>query len=635
MPPKDGAPKPRNFRRTQGVGNNRGRGKDENGTSGSTNRRPRLGHKKLNGEVEHTISSTTTSEETQIDEEVCLICASKLDYVAVSECSHKVCYKCAFRGRALYGKRNCLICRTENSRLVFTENTDEQFSTFNSFQASDDKYGIDFTSNKIANATLALMKYTCSMKHENEYTPTEPDHDFGSASRFNEHLKSAHNRCICLTCASHNHLFPQELPILTPNKLRIHQSRGDTEGFKGHPMCAFCTGTRFYSDDELYVHMRNKHEKCHVCDRANHKAPQYFKDYDQLFQHFKNEHYICTVQSCLDDKFVVFGDELELQAHILQEHGDIIKGKPKLYQSGLSTFIAAPSRVVREDQFQVAGQSRHQRIKKDVSDEDDPETSLRKLNERAKHYLEGSLDKFDDFVKLNNEYDKGYLSSSSLLQSYKLLFVGVDSMNVSLLINNLAHTYNSNSPKRKDLMALYESQETVARRNMDLPSLSNDIAANVTSGGATWANSSRSSSSRNLRSLPSLQSPPPNFDPFKNNHAKQPRAPIGYNKNLVSRPKPSLPTAVCDAQTKKITPSIPKSTVQMNAKKIDLSELPSLPTPKPTRAPLIERPAMPDPKQWGKDTVKKTNQDSLDLALVHSNNKKKGKQKQLLLHIGI
>jgi len=33
-----------------------------------------------------------------------------------------------------------------------------------------------------------------------------------------------------------------------------------------HPICAFCREC-FFGDDELYVHMRERHEECFVCKR--------------------------------------------------------------------------------------------------------------------------------------------------------------------------------------------------------------------------------------------------------------------------------------------------------------------------------------------------------------------------------
>jgi hypothetical protein len=33
-----------------------------------------------------------------------------------------------------------------------------------------------------------------------------------------------------------------------------------------HPLCAFCKEC-FFGDDELYAHMRERHEECFVCKR--------------------------------------------------------------------------------------------------------------------------------------------------------------------------------------------------------------------------------------------------------------------------------------------------------------------------------------------------------------------------------
>ena len=33
-----------------------------------------------------------------------------------------------------------------------------------------------------------------------------------------------------------------------------------------HPLCAFCREC-YFGDDELYAHMREKHEECFVCKR--------------------------------------------------------------------------------------------------------------------------------------------------------------------------------------------------------------------------------------------------------------------------------------------------------------------------------------------------------------------------------
>lgn len=597
------------------------------------------------------------------EKDFCIICADRLHYAALSPCSHRTCHKCSFRQRALFDKKTCLVCRSEIEKLIYTEKLESKYDDFgNEFADFNERYGIHFTSRDVASDTLGLLKYRCNIcvseKRENY------DRDYGSFNKYKEHLRDEHNKTICMICATFKKAFPCELKIYTPNQLRNHQSRGDGEGFKGHPMCGFCSGRRFYSDDELYLHMRDQHEKCHICDRINPTQPQYFKNYDQMFEHFKNAHYICTVQTCLDDKFVVFRDEIELQAHILGEHGDIIRGRPKLFQSELSTFISTPSRVIREDGMNSnVGRNRSGR---ETNSDGSPEIAKLRLEERAKHYLGGSTNELEKFSKLNKDFDKGSLSADGLLSGYNNLFKSPHA-DVYLLIRNLAETYSSQSIKFRNLNAIYQRHEQQDLSRTALPSLTSasNIAPVVNS---VWsANNNHVSSSHgrgvNRMNLPSLQSPSPSHDIF----ASQNRAPSHKNLNSPNLSSPartpvvrSVPSTSAN-NTAGVKPTYlekkpkPKSTAPLprqGPNKLAGLDLPSLPTPKPkVYIPPVNRPNIPDPKQWGKNRPpQESPQDPLDELLTaddtgssqsssqssqSSSNKKKDKRKQLLFHIGI
>ena len=78
---------------------------------------------------------------------------------------------------------------------------------------------------------------------------------------------------------------------------------------------------RFYGDDELYAHCRDKHERCHICDRRNEgRQQQYYQDYNALEEHFRRDHFLCADQECMEKKFVVFESEMDLKAHQLKSH---------------------------------------------------------------------------------------------------------------------------------------------------------------------------------------------------------------------------------------------------------------------------------------------------------------------------
>lgn len=134
-------------------------------------------------------------------------------------------------------------------------------------------------------------------------------------------------------CSRNKKVFTHEHTLFTTQELRKHERVGDDQpgsenqsGFNGHPECAFCR-QRFYSSDELYVHCREKHERCFLCDRTNPGAQQYYVDYDSLLAHFSDDHFMCGEQECLDKKFVVFDSEMDLKAHQLEAH-------PNLFSKG-------------------------------------------------------------------------------------------------------------------------------------------------------------------------------------------------------------------------------------------------------------------------------------------------------------
>jgi len=141
------------------------------------------------------------------------------------------------------------------------------------------------------------------------------------------HVKNVHHKILCDLCTRNKKVFTHEHELFTIQELRKHEKLGDDNpgavdqsGFKGHPECGFCR-ERFYGDDELYTHCRDKHEKCHVCDRRNNgREQQYYVNYDSLEQHFRKGHFLCADQECLDKKFVVFESEMDLKAHQLESH---------------------------------------------------------------------------------------------------------------------------------------------------------------------------------------------------------------------------------------------------------------------------------------------------------------------------
>jgi hypothetical protein len=139
-------------------------------------------------------------------------------------------------------------------------------------------------------------------------------------------------------CSRHKKIFPYEHTLYTAAQLTKHHKEGDKEfikddetGFSGHPECAFCK-TRFYGDDELFVHCRDMHEQCFLCVR-NGNRHEYYANYASLEEHFKADHCMCLYPQCLEKKFVVFDSPIDLKAHEVDVHGESIAGLQRSMQA--------------------------------------------------------------------------------------------------------------------------------------------------------------------------------------------------------------------------------------------------------------------------------------------------------------
>ena len=187
------------------------------------------------------------------------------------------------------------------------------------FEQVDEFLGIKYEKNEIYDDTVLLLRYNCPDGSCDIACWGWPD--------LHRHVKSIHQKIMCDLCSRNKKVFTHEHSLFTAQGLRKHEKFGDDDpgaidqsGFRGHPECGFCR-ERFYGDDELYTHCRDKHERCHICDRNNQgREQQYFVDYNSLEQHFTKDHFLCVDQECLEKKFVVFSSEMDLKAHQLETH---------------------------------------------------------------------------------------------------------------------------------------------------------------------------------------------------------------------------------------------------------------------------------------------------------------------------
>lgn len=220
--------------------------------------------------------------------------------------------------------------------MIFAESNEKPFAEFegNQFPHRDSRLGILFETDRIWEDSIILLRFNCP----------DPLCDVACRnwSALKAHVKAAHHRYLwhlplivlanpSSLCTQYKKVFSHEHILYTSRELSTHFATGDPvkdvslTGFTGHPKCKSCNQS-FYSLDEFTQHNREKHERCHVCDRVNsHRGvsdtqPRYFINYDELWKHFSSDHFPCGAPECLEQRFVVFESEIDLKAHIMEAH---------------------------------------------------------------------------------------------------------------------------------------------------------------------------------------------------------------------------------------------------------------------------------------------------------------------------
>ncbi|KAJ5963940.1 Zinc finger RING-type [Penicillium vulpinum] len=326
----------------------RGGGRGGGGGGGDAGRQNRNTDQTSNHDTQPSKAATPATKkpvEAAVDDaddgEVCFICASAVEHTSVSPCNHRTCHICALRLRALYKNKACAHCRTESNYVIFTDDPVRRYEEFDKkdFARTDENLGIEYGSDEIFEDTVLLLRYNC------------PDEDCDVACLgwpdLHRHVKSKHSKVMCDLCTRNKKVFTHEHELFTMAELRKHEKSGDDKpgaidqsGFRGHPECGFCR-QRFYGDDELYTHCRDKHERCHICDRrSSHRQQQYYIDYNALENHFHKDHFACLDKECLEKKFVVFESQMDLKAHQLEAHPE-----------GLSKDVRRDARMVDLAEF--------------------------------------------------------------------------------------------------------------------------------------------------------------------------------------------------------------------------------------------------------------------------------------------
>ncbi|KAM0747431.1 hypothetical protein T439DRAFT_329161 [Meredithblackwellia eburnea MCA 4105] len=245
------------------------------------------------------------------DEGTCFICAFDVQYWSVGECNHRACHKCCIRMRALLKDKKCAYCKTDCARVIITKSPSATYSSFTpeKIPFSDSRLGMSFETRSQYDDSLSLLRFNCPFE-----SCTSALGGWGDLKR---HVKSEHKVSLCDLCTSNKKLFSHEHKLYSSLELSAHMP-------SDHAQCGFCR-TWFYDAEALYSHCKTNHEECFLCVKQGIKH-QYHLNYAKLEEHFKDVHCLCPHPTCLEQKFVVFASELDLQAHALETHGTSIQG---------------------------------------------------------------------------------------------------------------------------------------------------------------------------------------------------------------------------------------------------------------------------------------------------------------------
>lgn len=277
----------------------------------------------------------------ETDQAVCFICAETVSIWALGSCSHRTCHTCTLRMRALFKNRECTFCKKEQEEVIFVKSATMAYDDYKDIPnwPHDSKLNIRCETKSMLSTLLTMLRFNCS----------KCDYVAAGWQDLRGHAKDIHKGTLCDLCIRHKKVFTHEHKYFSHTSLLRHlpplpsysaKARKVQPAIDSHPGCDFCLD-HFYSEDELFKHMREHHEECFLCKQAGIRM-LYFKDYPALEKHFVSDHHPCPHPGCIEKKFVVFGSGIDLRGHQVEEHGAHLTNKERRDVSRLEVNWSQP-----------------------------------------------------------------------------------------------------------------------------------------------------------------------------------------------------------------------------------------------------------------------------------------------------
>lgn len=243
------------------------------------------------------------SEETIED---CLICLEPMKQRVLLPCGHSpACLRCFVTYNQCYGKRICPFCQREITAgdpiIIDSPVTMNYADELKKNYQHDDEFHFYYKNPKAIKELKSFQIYKCK-------NCGYVGKNYGA---LHQHLKRSHQQFICKICHNANRFLPSEIPSYSHNEFQKHM--------KQHPTCPVCPFIAF-DHSQLTEHMRDNHFRCDICaDQGN---ILWFATLDLIQVHFHTCHFACEDPMCVQQGFIVFATEFELQMHRSTVHGD-------------------------------------------------------------------------------------------------------------------------------------------------------------------------------------------------------------------------------------------------------------------------------------------------------------------------
>ncbi|KAF8753503.1 zinc finger protein [Rhizoctonia solani] len=264
----------------------------------------------------------TTSADS--DEMICWICAEPVKFYALSECNHRTCHVCALRLRALYKRTD------SSSSIGYIHNVSDKgllrlYAKRHSIFRS--KLQISFETKEMMEDTMILLRFNC------------PDADCDVIAQgwgdLKWHVKEKHDSILCDLCIRHKKIFAHEHTLYSPVTFSLHMHRSILAGsvlkkkltrvylilsiqcvnFVGNAPLVMMNSLRIY--ESITRNASSASEKGSETNSGS------------LNNISKSDIIPAPIPHALEQKFVVFATQLDLQGHQVDVHGEQMSSRDR------------------------------------------------------------------------------------------------------------------------------------------------------------------------------------------------------------------------------------------------------------------------------------------------------------------